>query len=785
MISLINISKIYTRKQSSEDVIALDNVSLTLPESGFVSILGASGSGKTTLLNLLGGLDHPTSGEMIVDQISTSSFKEKDWDAYRNEKIGFVLQNCYLLPHLSVKENVAVKLQISEHKDLDINKLVDEALEQVDLLDKKNDKPKALSGGQKQRVAIARAIVGKPVVILADEPTGALDSKTGSQIMDLLKKLSKEHLVVMVTHNQDYADKYSDRIIRLQDGKIISDTVPTKVDTTKENKSLGKVAFPFFTSLKWGLRNLIIKKFSTISVVLASALGLAGVGLILSMSSSVNDCFIEAERRALSQYPITFNSYSKQSMEGSEDKFIEFTDEQVIFADLSGYAKQEHFNYMSEEFLAYMDNMPASYYSARFDASITSFNLYTCVNAEADTYTQVSTTSSLFYKSIDRPLYIQEQYDCLTGSYPTNENELALVVDSYNRVSGSSLKSLGFDVDTSHYSQTKIAFTDIIGKEYRYVSNDDYYYYDETNEIFKRSSKNAKAFYTESTNKLVITGILREKPDSDNALFRNGIIYSTELEKKLVKNANESQIVIAQKSFGLEKNVLTGSPFVDTQSGSTKLSATYMYESAMFNLGSFERITTLYYFTDRFDSREDIKDYFKKYVPDETVDFSSLSITDYLEKASTQFDASMQLVTTVLYVFAGITVFVSAILNAILTYISIHQRTNEIGLLRSLGARKVDIGIMIETESLLSGLLGGLLSILLSLILIGPLNQLITYAVYQFNFYLLSKTTFTLSGLQPWVIPIILGIALLTSLLSALIPAIIASRKDPARAINE
>ena len=259
MISLRNISKIYSRKQSNEDVVALDNINLTLPEVGFISILGASGSGKTTLLNIIGGLDEPTSGEMVVDEISTKNFKGKDWDAYRNEKIGFVLQNCYLLPHLSIKDNIAIKLQISNHEYKNISEMVDKALEEVDLLDRRNDKPKQLSGGQKQRVAIARAIVGEPVVILADVPTGALDSKTGGQIMALLKKLSKNHLVIMVTHNREYANTYSDRIIELKDGKIISDNNQLDKEVVVSDKKMGKVAFPFFTSLKWGLKNLVVK----------------------------------------------------------------------------------------------------------------------------------------------------------------------------------------------------------------------------------------------------------------------------------------------------------------------------------------------------------------------------------------------------------------------------------------------------------------------------------------------------------------------------------------------
>ena len=343
MISLQNISRIYyknKKKETPEDVIALDNISLTLPNQGFITVVGPSGCGKTTLLNIIGGIDTPTSGDMIVDNMSTKNFKTSDWDSYRNEKIGFVLQNCYLLPHLTIKENVAIKLQISNRKYQNIDELVDNALKSVDLYERRNEKPKNLSGGQKQRVAIARAIVGEPVVILADEPTGALDSKTGQQIMELLKKLSKDHLVVMVSHNKEYAQTYSDRIIELKDGQIISDTSPVNKEVKVEDKKMDKVSFPLLTSLKWGFKNIIVKKYSTISVILASSLGLAGVGLILSTGSVVSIAFRKAEQEGLSEYPVVINSYPKQSSEGSVDSYVEYTDEQVVFVDVSSYLPQ-------------------------------------------------------------------------------------------------------------------------------------------------------------------------------------------------------------------------------------------------------------------------------------------------------------------------------------------------------------------------------------------------------------------------------------------------------------
>ena len=785
MISLRNISKIYSRKQSNEDVVALDNINLTLPEVGFISILGASGSGKTTLLNIIGGLDEPTSGEMVVDEISTKNFKGKDWDAYRNEKIGFVLQNCYLLPHLSIKDNIAIKLQISNHEYKNISEMVDKALEEVDLLDRRNDKPKQLSGGQKQRVAIARAIVGEPVVILADEPTGALDSKTGGQIMTLLKKLSKNHLVIMVTHNREYANTYSDRIIELKDGKIISDNNQLDKEVVVSDKKMGKVAFPFFTSLKWGLKNLVVKKYSTLSIVLASSLGLAGVGLILSISNGVEQAFIKSEEEALAKYPVYITSYSKQSSEGSKEQYTEFTDEEFVYVDMSGYASQEHFNYMSDEFLTYMGEMPKDYYYISYDTSVTSFKMYTQVNESS--YRRISST--YFYKGVSDQQFISREYDCLKGKYPVAANEVALVLDTYNRVSGRYLYSLGFDIDISKFSEIKLTFDDVIGKTYKYITNDEYYNYDSGTDRFVSNGKSIKQLYEDSTYEIKIVGILRENEYSTNALYNTHhgacMIYTPEFEKKVIKDANESQIVIAQKQFGVDKDVTTGQPFFDDETGTVKYSASYKLEETLYNYGSYERVTSVYYYTDNFNTRRSIEDYFRAYVPDETIDFGTFTFNDYLEKVTIQFGGAMTMMTSVLYVFAGISVFVSAILNAILTYISIHQRTSEIGLLRSLGARKKDIGIMIETESLLCGFLGGILSILLSVIFINPINGFIKAAIYQYKFYLLSQTTFELSGFQWWVAPILIGIALLTALVSALIPAIIASRKDPARALNE
>ena len=788
MISLRNISKVYKRKQSEDEVVALDNLSLELPEVGFVSILGASGSGKTTLLNIIGGIDKPTNGEMIVDGLNASSFKGKDWDSYRNNKIGIVLQNCYLLPHLNVRDNIAVKLQINGVKD--IEPLIDEALKKVDLLDKKYDKPKALSGGQRQRVAIARALIGNPTVILADEPTGSLDSKNGKLTMELLKSLSKDHLIVVVTHNKDYAEKYSDRIIELSDGKIVRDSNPIKACSDGKIKNLSKVRLPYATSVKWAFKNTFIKKFSSIAIVLASALGLAGVGLILSISKGVESAFVDTESKSLAKYPVQINSYSDTSREGSESHFVPYTNEPVVFVDLSSYAKQKHSNFMSERFLNYMEQMPTDYYYLSYKASVTNFQLFAQVNETS--YKSISSTSYYFYKGLDNEAFIKGEYDCLAGHFPTNEHEVLLVVDSCNRINGNDLKYLGFDVDTSHYSETTIDFVDIVGdgenkqpKTYKYVPVGDYFEYDSETDTYNYSSKTDQELYESSTYELRICGIIREKRNSTNPLLETGIMYTTAFLNRVIEDANTCPMVMRQLEDGLSRNVLTGEAFTDVQYGSMHYSKEYVYESLLFTFGQFERVTTLYFFTEDFASRNLIHEYYNQYVKDDTVDFSTLKYNDYLEKVTDQFDGAISLMTSVLYVFVGISVFISAVLNGILTHVSIHQRTNEIGLLRSMGARRIDIALMIETESLITGLLGGVFSVLLSLLLVDPVNILIKNAIYDYKFYLLSTTTFELGGFKWWVAPIMIGIGLVTAILSALIPSLIASRKNPAKAINE
>lgn len=781
MINLEHISRIYKRKDSHEVIKALDDISLALPDKGFVAILGASGSGKTTLLNIIGGLDRPDEGNMVVDDLSTKDFSSGDWDSYRNNKIGFVLQNCYLLPHLSIYDNVRIKLQIASYDKDKANKLTEKALESVGLLDRKNDKPKNLSGGQKQRIAIARAIVNKPTVVLADEPTGALDSKTGKQIMGLLKDLSKYHLVVIVTHNVEYAKEYADRIIELKDGKIIKDSEPLEQNNKVKDKELKKVKIPFFTSLKWGFKNLFTRKYSTTSIIIASSLGLAGIGLILSMSTSVRSEFAKVQENSIMRFPLSVNLNSPYENVGNPG-YPSYPTDHIVHADLSFYRVSDHYPVFSTRFTNYMYDMPKDYYYVYYNRGVMNYKIFTKFNEEADTYASLSTQGS-FYKGIDSEEYLDREYECLTGHFPKEANELALVVDYTNSVSASTLYSLGYNIDISHYHEVDFTFEEVMSKKYRYVPNNDYYEYDSVSGLYKNSSKSYKQLYNDSTFELEIVGIIRQRQSSALSLLSTGIMYTPAFSEKVTQDNFTSDVVNAQK-LNKTTNVRTGATFTD-DTGSYALTANGHYEEAIFNCGGIEKYSSFTYYTKSVASRNNLRNYVNSYQKDETVDFITFSISDNMKENAEEFESLISLMSGVLYAFAGVTVFVAAILNAILTWISIHQRTSEIGLLRSLGARKQDIALMVETESVITGLLGTITSVILALILIAPANQWLTYTIKKYNFTYLARNPFSLGGFHWWVALVMLGIGILSSVLSALIPSIIAARKDPAKAMNE
>ena len=512
MIKLENITKIYS--SNNVEQIALDDVNLVLPDKGFVAIYGASGCGKTTLLNILGGLDHQNSGKLIVNGRDTAKFSKGEWDSYRNQEVGFIFQNYFLLPHLNVYDNIAITLQMAG-KTKDLEDTINSALSEVGILQLRKRYPKSLSGGQMQRVAIARALVSNPSVVLADEPTGALDQKNAILVMQSLKKVSESHLVVMVTHNEKLAMEYADRIIEISYGKIASDSTPMEYDESQVTpKKLRRVHLPIRTSLKWSSRNVVKKKSRTIPIMIASAVGLAAVGIVLCMTSGINSYTKKVQEASLTDYPVYITSYSKNSSQAHEDDLIEFPDIDEVIIEKTEYYETAHYNSIQEDFMEYMDEMPKDYYISRDNNSSISFPIITF---NGTSYQKISSTTNFtrIAPSHDNFGFIGEQYEVLTGRFPVNIDDCVLVIDSYNRVDLAILERLGFAAEGD-----SIKFSSIINKEYHIIDYNDMYYTNEslknkdTGEQYYRiygSAKYEELYHTKTAKTLKICGIIRQK----------------------------------------------------------------------------------------------------------------------------------------------------------------------------------------------------------------------------------------------------------------------------------
>ena len=794
MIVVENLVKKYKSVSRDEEVVALDHLSLVLPDKGFIAIYGASGCGKSTLLNVLGGLDQADEGEMIVNGRKTSKFSLSDWNSYRNQEVGFIFQNYYLLPHLNVYDNIAITLQMSKQtKDMD--KKIHDALAAVDLTKFEKRYPKQLSGGQQQRVAIARALISNPTIILADEPTGALDEKSSKIVMRALKEISKEHLVVMVTHNERMAKEYADRMIEISYGKIKTDNVLTNEKKINENKEpLKKVHLPFHTSLKWSLRNVVKKKGRSIPIAIATAIGLACAGLVLSMSKGVNDFVAKAQKEAIGDYPVYVTCYPKTSSESNKDNLVEFPQIDEIIIEKSDYEVQDHYVSMQQEFMEYMKKMPSSYYTIPQSNKSLTFNMFTSPShdsyerVQSDKYTMSIAPSDDSYK------FIKEQYDILAGHLPENNSDLTLVLDTYNRVDLGYLKNMGFDT-----SGENIKFDDILNKkEYRIVSNDDYY----EREAETKEEYLGKYFYTpkgdalyqdlyenHSFHSMKITGIIRPKKESPNPLYKTVLLYNPHFLDEIIKPNNDaSQIVKDQIAYGKTYNTSyrVREKFEDTYQSGYAITAQYQYEARLIEVGNKERITSLYYYTDTFEQRANIVDYVDKYVKQMGKDAEIvLKTKDYLETVTSAFSSIANTFSSVMLIFSLVTILVAIILTAILTYISVNERKREIGLLRSLGARRIDVSMMFVTEAGIIGVVAGLLGIGLCFAFAPVVARVVVSMIKDANMKILTPEVSTFSTIQPWIIPVLFIVAIMIGVLASLLPAIHAGKKKPADILKE
>ncbi len=761
MLELKKISKSY--KTGSFVQQALKEVSIQFRNNEFVAILGASGSGKTTLLNIIGGLDQYDSGDLIINNKSTKKFKAIDWDRYRNHCVGFIFQNYNLIPHISILDNVEMGMTLSGVNSKTRKKKAKEALKKVGLLEHIHKKPNQLSGGQMQRVAIARALVNNPDIILADEPTGALDTKTSIQIMDLIKEIAKDKLVIMVTHNPDLAKDYANRIIEFKDGTKISDSNPvTEKEKDTSILKIKKTAMNFRTALKLSFNNIKTKKGRTLLTAFASSIGIIGIALILSLSNGFKIEVDNFEKNTLSQAPVII---STQAMTMSEE-----TVSQIKKEDSPKYPKEEkvyaledvmetvlHTNILSDEYIEYVKKLDTSLLSGVSYQQATNFNIITKAK---DGYKLVADSSNWILlptnPNKNENGIIYDNYDILAGEINENEPGLILQVNSKNQIYQSTLEALGL-------SGKEVSFEDILNQELKVVGNDDYYL--QYGSIFVPNQNLEKLYQNKNNITLKVQAIIRGKSDKEMITNGSGIGYTNALTELVISKNKDSKIVSYQEKS--DYNILTNQPF-DEKDGSMNTK-----EIMLGYLGKDVKPNVIYLYPKDFESKKEITTYLDKYNEGKE-EKDVVEYTDMAAMISTLSGNIMDAITVVLVAFSSISLIVSSIMIAIITYISVLERIKEIGILRALGARRKDIKRVFNAETFIIGLTSGILGILIAYLLTIPANQIIENlsglaGVAKLNIY-------------HAIILVIINIIL--TMIGGAIPSRMASKKDPVEALR-
>lgn len=600
---------------------ALDDVSLNLRDNEFVAILGPSGSGKTTLLNVIGGLDRYDSGDLIINGISTKKYTDRDWDSYRNHTIGFVFQSYNLIPHQTVLSNVELALTISGISGAERRSRATKALEQVGLGDQLHKHPSEMSGGQMQRVAIARALVNNPDILLADEPTGALDSDTSIQVMELLKEVAKDRLVVMVTHNPELAEQYATRIVRLRDGVIQSDTAPFAPDDSAQvppvHKNLGRSSMSPLTALALSFNNLLTKKTRTLLTAFAGSIGIIGIALILSLSAGVSNYIQEMERSTLSEYPLqisttgvdlaalldpgsytsavanntnvgaTSASSTPEGMVTVRELLSQLTEDNSSVNDLASLKKYLDSDEctISEDAasieysygiapLIYRQNKDGTVRQIFPDSSLSVLNNTT----SAAGIVSSMTNQSVFTEMAEEPSLYEDQYDVKAGRWPESYNEAVLVLNSDGSISDYALYILGIEDDSvmmrflQEYAKNKntqaptgygtYPYDTFVGLKYKIVTSSDYYVYDEERQIWRNRSDD-EAYVeqlVENSPDLTIVGVVQPRADASSTILPIGVAYTHALTYYAIDHAAKSEVV-KQQLADPEVNVLTGERF--------------------------------------------------------------------------------------------------------------------------------------------------------------------------------------------------------------------------------
>ena len=771
MLELKNIVKKYNTGGSEVEV--LKSVNIHFRENEFVSILGASGSGKTTLLNIIGGLDKYTSGDMALMGRSTKEFKDRDWDSYRNGTIGFVFQSYNLIAHLSVIENVKLALSISGHSNSENHEKAKKVLEDVGLAEHLYKKPNQLSGGQMQRVAIARALVTDPKIILADEPTGALDSKTSVQIMELIKEISKTKLVIMVTHNPELAKEYSDRIVRVKDGEIQEDTNPyVAKEVTDDGFALKKTAMVFSSAIKSSFKNLLTKKFRTLMTVVASSIGIISIGLVLAISSGMDKYIQTMQNENLSSMPIMISANQVNFGLSVDD---DNSEKDSNGSELVPKSRRDvHRNLYSvdslgngETFINYIQNNAKNYYSAIDFAEgykLQALTKNTKGEVVAVKQEQTSFNDSIFGVLPEDKNLIMNQYEVVKSSkdnfeYPSN-NEVVLFTAKNNEIDKATIKALGFD------ENAKVKYEDVIGKEFSVVENNNYYR--KIADRFVPRDVDAKMY--DSGTKVKVVAILKAKDSFTRPQMTIG--YTRALQKAMIEKEAKSDIVVAQQK-DKTRNIITNQK-MDSDTA----------EQVLATLGAKTAPSAINIYPNSFNDRdkiaEVINDFNKKvadkYGPDSS-DYHKYSITyaDLAKQMTTIMSQMINTISLILSAFAGISLIVSSIMIGILTYVSVVERTKEIGILRAIGARKKDITRIFIAEAGLIGFISGAVGVGVTMLLSVPISGSIAKA--------LKVEAFTASLNAQSSIGLIL-LSLILTLIASIIPSRIAAKKDPVEALR-
>ena len=899
MLELNHIRKDY--KSGDMTVNALKDINLRFRDSEFVSILGPSGCGKTTTLNIIGGLDKYTDGDLKINGISTKDYKDRDWDAYRNNSIGFVFQSYNLIPHQSILANVELALTLSGVSKQERRLRAKEALEKVGLGNQIHKRPNQLSGGQMQRVAIARAIVNNPDILLADEPTGALDTETSVQIMEILKEISKDRLIIMVTHNPELAKQYSTRIVRLLDGNIMDDSNPytyeeahkdaqAKRDKAKKEKDelkkasrkekkakKNKTHMSFLTALSLSFNNLMTKKTRTLLTAFAGSIGIIGIALIMSISNGVQLYIDRVQRETLASYPIQLQAETVDvssmisTMMGQSDTDDDGSGEERdankiysynILSDMLNTMVAKVTKNNLKEFKSYIEsgdsdiqdyvqdiqyiyNVPINIYSSDTSKEVTQLNpnnmLSSFYGGQSMTGTDGSSNTMFsmggtqtWTQLLGNQEVLDSQYDVVAGKWPENYNEVVLAVNENNEIDDYTLYALGLrDMDEFNKlykaimageefetENTSYTYDEVLAKTYKLVLPTDYYKKNSDTNLWEDMSEDTD-YMTNLVNnaeEIKIVGIIKPSEDAVNSSLNNNIGYTKELMEHIINKVNDSDIVKEQLA-NPEVDVFTGLKFktadepitmddvnayIATLPSEEAMATTAMISTmpedqvienfskvlkAKENNASFEGNKTklgvadlsspsgIDIYATGFEAKKNIeniiKDYNKAQI-DAGKEDNEISYTDYVGIIMSSVTTIINAISYVLIAFVAISLVVSSIMIGIITYISVLERTKEIGVLRSIGASKKDVSRIFNAETLIEGFVAGTLGILITLLLCIPANAII-YNV---------TTISNVAKLPVNGAIILIIISMVLTFIAGLVPAKMAAKKDPVVALR-